>query len=149
MGDKDLSVQRPAVAVGGVVRRNGSTLLIQRGTAPQKGRWSIPGGRVEAGETLAEAVEREVGEETGLVVRCGAFVGWVERLSPSDHFVILDFYGHPISSTSEPVAASDADDARFVPDEALQSMDLVDGLLDFFIEHHVISGPSIAEHASR
>jgi 8-oxo-dGTP diphosphatase len=130
----------PQVAVGAVVRRGGSTLLVQRGTEPQKGRWSIPGGRVEPGEPLAQAVERETLEETGLIVACGEFVGWVERVSAEHHFVILDFLAIPADDAHEPVASSDAAAARFVPDDELGDLDLVDGLLDFLIDHAIIDG---------
>ncbi len=58
----------------------------------------MPGGRVEPGETLAEAVEREVAEETALAVRCGPFVGWVERIGATHHFVIMDFQAELIGT---------------------------------------------------
>ncbi len=65
----------PVVAVGGVAVRDGALLLVQRGTAPQVGRWTVPGGHVEPGEVLSNAVEREMREETGLETaadRCSA-----------------------------------------------------------------------------
>ena len=66
---------KPVVAVGGVAVLDGSVLLVRRATPPQAGRWTIPGGHVEPGETLASAVERELLEETGLRVTCGPFLG--------------------------------------------------------------------------
>jgi 8-oxo-dGTP diphosphatase len=129
----------PVIAVGGIVIEQDSILLIQRATEPQKGRWSIPGGKVESRESLEAAVVREVGEETGLVVTCGLFVGWVERLSESHHFVILDFLAHLNGPRSEPVASTDAQAAKFVAFDQLENYDLVDGLLDFLRAHHLIS----------
>ncbi len=134
----EVGVERPSVAVGGVVVRNGSILLIRRGTDPQAGRWSIPGGRVERGESLAIAVERELLEETGIAVRCGALVGVVERITSTHHFVILDFFAVPIDPLAEPVGASDATDATYVCFADVEALDLVDGLLDFLRLHEVI-----------
>ncbi len=82
---------RPETCVGAIVRRDDALLLVLRGREPGRGRWSVPGGRVEAGETLARAVVRELKEETGLDGVCGPFVGWVERIGADHHFVILDF----------------------------------------------------------
>lgn len=100
--------QNPVVGVGGVVFRDGRVLLIRRGTPPLQGRWSIPGGRVEWGETLEQAVVRELREETGLDVQVIELIEIVERIFDDEpgepeatgprpsrdaqyHFVILDF----------------------------------------------------------
>ena len=68
---------RPELCVGAVVVQDGELLLIRRGHGPAAGSWSVPGGRVEAGELRAEAVVREVREETGLEAVCGPLVGWL------------------------------------------------------------------------
>src|SRR5436305_512602 len=86
----------PVVGVGAVVIHGGEVLLIRRGKEPLKGRWLIPGGTVELGETLEEAVVREVREETGLEVRPDEVVlvfDRIERQGPvvSRHFVIVDY----------------------------------------------------------
>ena len=81
----------PQVAVGAVCRHDDALLLIRRGRGPAAGEWSVPGGRVEPGETLHEAVVRETLEETGLEVVVDRFLGWVERISDEYHYVILDF----------------------------------------------------------
>lgn len=125
------------VAVGGVAVSDGALLLVQRANPPEAGRWSIPGGRVEAGETLAQAVEREVLEETGLEVRCGRLLGWVERILPENHFVILDFEV-VVSGTSELRAGGDASAASWVALREVESKDTVSGLFEFLRENGVI-----------
>lgn len=88
-------------------------LLVQRGNAPDRGQWSLPGGRVEPGEADAVAVAREVAEETGLTVAVGDLVGEVERDGPNGKlYVIRDYQAEPIGG--ELVAGDDAADARFV-----------------------------------
>ncbi|MYJ35492.1 MAG: NUDIX domain-containing protein, partial [Acidimicrobiaceae bacterium] len=74
-------MERAEVAVGAIVRRSDELLLVRRGHPPAVGEWSVPGGRVEPGELLMEAVVRELHEETGLRGVCGPLVGWVERIS--------------------------------------------------------------------
>src|SRR4249920_3249056 len=107
---------RPELCVGAIARRGDELLLVRRGTDPGRGLWSVPGGRVETGETLADAVVREIREETGLEATCGAFVGWVERIGVGYHFVILDF---EVDAAGDPVAGDDADEARWVAISAL------------------------------
>jgi 8-oxo-dGTP diphosphatase len=126
---------RPEVAVGAVVVRDGALLLVRRGRGAAVGAWSVPGGRVERGETLAEAVERELLEETGLRGRCGEFVGWVERIDDEHHFVILDFdVAVPAGDPGE--AGDDATEIAWVPLEELRAWPgVVPGLVDFLVEH--------------
>lgn len=129
--------RRPETCVGAVVVRDEALLLIRRGREPAQGRWSVPGGRVEWGETLREAVEREVAEETGLVVRCGAYLGFVERISDGAHYVIHDFSA--TSSATGPLrAGDDAAEVAWVPISDLASVDLVDGMLAFLVEHGIV-----------
>lgn len=128
---------RPEVCVGGVVVLDGCLLMIRRGHGPAAGQWSVPGGRVEARELLAEAVVREVGEETGLEVVCGPLLGWVERLGDDHHFVILDFEATAL--TDGPLqAGDDAAEARWVPLDEIIDLDLVDGLAEFLHDQGVI-----------
>ena len=90
---------RPVVGVGGVVFLEGRVVLVRRGGEPLKGQWSIPGGILELGETIADGVRRELWEETGLEVRVGELIEAFERIfrdpaeadRPRYHFVILDY----------------------------------------------------------
>ncbi len=128
---------RPEVCVGAVVRRGEEVLLIQRANPPQAGRWSLPGGRVESGESLHDAVRREVFEETGIDITVLGFMEVIERLSPEHHFVILDYLAEPSRSTwtTLPCAATDASDARWVHRKDLSRFDLTDGLFTFLTNH--------------
>lgn len=128
----------PVVGVGAVVVRDGRVLLIRRGQPPLEGRWSVPGGRVEAGESLQEAVAREVREETGVQVRPGPLLTVfdpVERDARGTvryHFVILDYACDWLAG--EPRAGSDAADARWVERAALASYDLPPDTLDVVLK---------------
>ena len=128
---------RPELCVGAIARRGDELLLVRRGTEPGRGLWSVPGGRVEPGETLAAAVVRELREETGLEGTCGPFVGWVERIGDTYHFVILDFAVEV--ADGDATAGDDADEVRWVPLRALGDVALVDGLADFLREHGVLA----------
>jgi 8-oxo-dGTP diphosphatase len=130
-------VSRPVVCVGAVTVDDERLLLVRRGRAPEIGRWSVPGGRVEPGETLAEAVVRELEEETGLEGVCGALVGWVERIDDDQHLVILDF----LVDVLEPElarAGDDAIDVAWVPLEDVAEQLLVEGLAEFLHEHGIL-----------
>jgi 8-oxo-dGTP diphosphatase len=116
-------------------------LLVERARPPEAGAWSIPGGRIEPGERATDAVEREVREETGLLVRCGELVGWAERITAERHFVILDFSVEVISE-SEPIAGDDARKARWVPLGDVRGLGLATGLGDFLERHGLLPAPA-------
>lgn len=119
----------PIVAVGAFVfDREGRVLLVERGKPPGVGLWTVPGGRLERHETLAQAVAREVREETGLIVEVGALACVVERMGDDFHFVILDYLARVIGGTL--AAASDARAAKFVEPTELARLPLTDGLAD-------------------
>jgi len=107
----------PLVGVGGVVVHEDRVLLVQRGTEPLRGRWTIPGGLIDVGETLREAVIREVKEETGLDVEPLELIELLDRIDREDervryHYVIADYLCRVTGGTLE--AASDAAAARWV-----------------------------------
>lgn len=107
----------PVPAVGAVVVHGGAVLLVRRGRAPSRGMWAVPGGRVELGETLAEAAEREVREETGVRVRAGEPVWSFDSVvrdaegRVAFHYVIVDLLADYVAG--EPRAGDDALAARW------------------------------------
>jgi 8-oxo-dGTP diphosphatase len=109
--------QTPLLSVGAVIVKDGLVLLVRRGSEPLKGHWTLPGGVLEVGETLAEGVKREVREETGLVVELVELIELLERIYRDDvqvryHYVIADFLCKVTGG--ELRAASDADAVRWV-----------------------------------
>ena len=120
----------PAVAVGAVCTHLEALLLIRRGRGAAQGQWSVPGGHVEWGETLHEAVVREMYEETGLEVVVDRFLGWVERIDDDYHYLVLDFAVTALDPTQTPVAGDDAAEATWVPRYDVSDVRLVDGLYD-------------------
>jgi 8-oxo-dGTP diphosphatase len=110
-------------------------LLILRGHEPGKGLWSIPGGRIEPGESDQQAVIRELAEETGLEVTCGPLLGTVQRPGAAGTVIdIRDYLAFPAPGTAGTArAGDDADDVRWVTDDEATAMDnrgeLTDGLL--------------------
>jgi 8-oxo-dGTP diphosphatase len=121
-----------------VVVEDQQLLLIRRGHGPAAGFWSVPGGRVEPGELLAEAVVRELAEETGLEGVCGELVGWVERIADGYHFVILDFMVTLLEPTAEPLAGDDAAEAAWVPLHEVAERPLAEGLAEFLHENGIL-----------
>ena len=127
----------PEVCVGAIVVEEGDLLLIRRGRGPAQGEWAIPGGRVQAGELLAEAVVRELLEETGLEGICEDLVGWAERIGDDHHFVILDFRVTLLERT-EPTAGDDAAEAAWVPLVDVAELNLAEGLAEFLHDHGIL-----------
>ncbi len=130
--------RRPEVCVGAVVIDDDRLLLIRRGHGPGAGEWSLPGGRVEFGETMVEALVREVREETGLDVVVGDYVGHVERFGDDHHFVIHDFYATAFDA--EVLAAGeDASEAAWFDLHVVTELTLVDGLAEFLADHRILA----------
>ncbi len=115
--------------VGGLVRdASGRLLLIRRANDPGRGLWSLPGGKVEDGETDAEALAREVAEETGLLVAVGEFVGSVERAAPNG---VYDIHDYACSVTGGDLrAADDALDVHWVDYAILTTLDRTNALVE-------------------
>ncbi len=105
----------PVVAVGAVVVASGPRiLLVQRAQAPLLGRWSLPGGRLRGGESIVQAIEREVFEETGLRVAAGNLIEVVEIVTEGYHYVIHDHLCIPVDPAETPSPGDDVSDARYV-----------------------------------
>jgi 8-oxo-dGTP diphosphatase len=117
--------------VGAVVYdRSGRLLLIRRGQPPGQGLWSLPGGRVEPGETDHQAVVREVAEETGLRVRPGRLLGTVLRAAPSGATYLIADYACELIGSDRASSGTDADDARWVDAADYAELPLVAGLTE-------------------
>jgi mutator protein MutT len=117
---------RPYVGIGGVIVHDGRVVLVKRRFEPLAGQWSIPGGAVEAGETLEACVVREMNEETGFVVEVGPVVEVLDRITRDDegrvlyHFVLIDYLCRPVggelragSDVAEAVLAEPAELAQY------------------------------------
>lgn len=116
----------------------GRILLIKRGRPPGEGLWSVPGGRVEPGETDAEAVAREVREETGLAVTVGALLGSVVRGGPEVTYDIFDYAATPAGGT--PHAGDDAADAAWFAVPELDALPMTPGLVEALTEWGALPG---------
>lgn len=130
----------PIVGVGAIVFDDaGRVLLVERGRPPSQGLWSVPGGRLEPRETLAQAVAREVREETGLIVEVGTLACVLERFGDDYHFVLLDYFARVTGGTL--AAASDARAARFVDPGELATLLLTEGLADVLVRARATQPP--------
>jgi acetyl-CoA carboxylase carboxyl transferase subunit beta len=125
------------LAAGAVVRdRAGRFLLVLRAEQPQAGRWTVPGGKVQDGETLAEAAAREVLEETGVTVRVGEELGTLDLSTANgDVFEIHDFAAEYL--IGQIAARDDAADVRWFTPEELPALSLTQGLLGYLIRYGV------------
>jgi acetyl-CoA carboxylase carboxyl transferase subunit beta len=119
-----------------VIVADGAILLVQRGHEPQLGRWSVPGGRVEPGETLTEAAAREAYEETGLEVRIGAEL-WSLTIPDGDvTYEVHDFAATVTGGTVR--AGDDAADVRWIRFDELDQWPLTDGLIGYLTRGGII-----------
>jgi 8-oxo-dGTP diphosphatase len=129
----EAATTRPQLAVSGSIFRDGKVLLVRRARAPAKGIYSLPGGRVEFGETLHAALAREIDEETGLAADIIGLAGWREVLPAASggsgrggHYVILSFAAR--WRAGEPRLNDELDDFQWRAPDALDGLALTDGL---------------------
>jgi mutator protein MutT len=118
----------PSLGVSVCVIQGDLVLLTQRGKPPFENLWSLPGGHVGWGESLASAALRELKEETGITARLGQVIDWVEIIRPEKHIVIAVFAAQ--WQAGEAHAASDAKAARWVRHDELHALELTPGLAD-------------------
>jgi 8-oxo-dGTP diphosphatase len=133
---------KPQLAVSASIFRDGKILLVRRARAPGLGLWSLPGGRVEFGESLEIALRREVMEETALQIEIGGLAGWREVLpganSSTAHFVIMSFATR--WSAGEPVLNDELDDFAWLPPHAPGDRTLTPGLPEIIAAAHALIG---------
>jgi 8-oxo-dGTP diphosphatase len=125
--------------VGAVIKDDqGRLLLIKRGHEPGAGLWSLPGGRIEPGETDAEALVREMREETGLDVQAGPLLGSVRRPAPGGNVLDIRDYGATITGGTLR-AGDDAAEARWVASGDLAGLPITEGLVEALTDWGVLS----------
>lgn len=134
MADERTNPQRPFLAVSAAIFRNGKVLVVRRARKPALNLYTLPGGAVEAGETLVQAAIREVREETSLSIEPVALAGHREVIARDDkgkverHFVILCFASRWLAG--EPVLSDELDDSRWVDPSELGNYRTTDGLAE-------------------
>jgi ADP-ribose pyrophosphatase YjhB (NUDIX family) len=119
----------PQLAVSAAIFRDGKVLLVRRARSPAKGFYSLPGGRVEFGESLHTALTREVDEETGLEIDIVGLAGWREVLPSaggSGHYLIMSFAARWVAK--EPLLNDELDDFHWLPPDDLGDLKLTGGL---------------------
>ncbi len=125
--------------VGAIVVERGRLLLIKRGHEPGAGLWSLPGGRIEPGETDSEALVRELREETGLIVEPGRLVGSVRRPGGDGRVLDIRDYAATVAGGSL-VPGDDAADARWVSVAEVHRLPLTEGLIEALTDWGVLLG---------
>ena len=134
--------RRPVVAVGAIVFRDNRVLLVRRGQPPSRDLWAIPGGRVEIGETLQEAAEREILEETGITIQAREPVytfDYIERAGsalPRFHYVIIDLEADYVSGETR--AGDDAADVSWVSAAELGDLNVSSKTVYLLRTHYII-----------
>ncbi|OGO30342.1 MAG: hypothetical protein A2Z29_09785 [Chloroflexi bacterium RBG_16_56_11] len=142
IGDDRQYPALPMVGVGAVLVRGGCLLMVRRAREPGRGKWSVPGGRVELGETLAEAARREVREECSVNVEIGGVLDATDAivLDPDGrvryHYVLVDLKATYLDG--ELKARSDADACRWIPLEEVAALDIPDSLRSVLKRNSII-----------
>src|SRR6266403_3480501 len=122
-------MSHPQLAVSAAIFRDDKILLVRRARSPARGFYSLPGGRVEFGETLHAALHREVGEETSLKIEIVDLAGWREVVpgpAGGGHYLIMSFAARWVAK--EPVLNDELDDFKWLPPDALGDLKLTGGL---------------------
>ena len=136
--------KHPRLAVGAIVFQNEKILLVQRGGPPAKGQWAIPGGNVNLGETLQAAAQREILEETGIIIKATDPVYTFDAIiKDADgrvqfHYVIVDLAAEYVRG--EPRPGDDAMNVRWVAAHELKSMDVSPPTLNLLKKHYQFGG---------
>ena len=131
--------KKPIVGVGAIILDRDKILLEKRKNSPGKGKWAVPGGLVELGENVEDAVIREVKEETGLevydprLVDVVTYVSWGEKGAVMYHYIIIDYLVNVRSGN--PKAASDAEDLKWVPFNEVEKYNLTESFRRFFLRN--------------
>ena len=131
----------PQLAVSAAIFRDGKILLVRRARSPAKGFYSLPGGRVEFGETLHAALHREVGEETALKIEIVDLAAWREVVpgtSGGGHYLIMSFAARWISG--EPVLNDELDDYKWLAPDALGELKVTGGLQEVILSARRLIG---------
>ena len=130
MNDREYPA-RPILAVGTIVVRDGCVLLARRGKPPGLGKWSVPGGAVDAGESLEDAARREIHEECGIEVELTDTIEVLQRVTRDDaqrvrfHYVIVDYVAR--WAAGEPRPSAEASEVRWVRPEEFEALDMTPG----------------------
>ena len=133
---KRLYPDQPIVGIGAVIIREDKIVLIKRGNEPSRGKWTVPGGLVELGENLEQAVIRETKEETGLDVENPCLIDIVSYIDLDEkgkiryHYIIIDYFVQVKNGVAE--ALSDAAELRWVPIDEVENYDLTSSFRLFF-----------------
>jgi ADP-ribose pyrophosphatase YjhB (NUDIX family) len=134
----------PRVGVGAVVLYQGRVLLVRRGGQPSSGKWSLPGGLVELGESAVEAIRREIQEECSIDIRVVDVAGVIDRVTRDAqgrvryHYVLVDYLAYAESEAV--VAGTDAAECRWVEIERVGELDTTDGLMDMIRRALALAG---------
>jgi len=134
----------PRVGVGAVILHEDKVLLVRRGKSPSFGKWSLPGGLVELGETTREAIAREIVEECAIKIRIVDVAGVIDRIVKDDagrvryHYVLVDYLAYPDSMDVQ--AGSDAAEAQWFALDRVAELDATPGLLDMIRRAEALRG---------
>jgi 8-oxo-dGTP diphosphatase len=134
----------PRVGVGAVILHDDKVLLVRRGQSPSFGKWTLPGGLVELGETTREAIAREILEECAIKIRVVDVAGVIDRIVKDDrgrvryHYVLVDYLAYPEST--DVAAGSDAAEAEWFAIDRLAELDTTQGLLDMIRRAQALQG---------